>query len=96
MTRHNPLASSIGHPDRWELGQRLIYVSSGVTERCKSEMLTAIAGSNAVVVPILLVIGALQQPQQALTLNLPDHEYDELLIDAGRKCIQSAVERAFH
>lgn len=38
----------------------------------------------------------LQRTHQALSLNLPNHEYDELLIDAGRECIHSAVERAFH
>jgi hypothetical protein len=37
----------------------------------------------------------LRRTQQSLGLELPDHEYDELLRDAGRECIQSAVERAF-
>jgi hypothetical protein len=41
------------------------------------------------------LVQLLQRTQQALTLDLPDHEYDELLLDVGRECIQSAVERAF-
>ncbi len=37
----------------------------------------------------------LERTQQSLELDLPDHEYDELLIDTGRECIQAAVERSF-
>lgn len=37
----------------------------------------------------------LGRTQAMLQLELPDHEYDELLLDVGRECIHAAAERAF-
>lgn len=37
----------------------------------------------------------LSKTQAMLQLDLPDHEYDELLLDVGRECIHAAAERAF-
>jgi hypothetical protein len=42
------------------------------------------------------LVRLLRRTQEALALDLPDHEYDELLLDAGRECIQAAAERAFN
>ena len=37
----------------------------------------------------------LGRTHEMLKLDLPDHEYDELLLDVGRECIHAAAERAF-
>lgn len=47
MTRHNPSASSIAHPQQGFLGQRLIYASCGLTERSASSMMEAVAERNS-------------------------------------------------